>query len=907
PQPIAAREAAELGVAAERVPEVLRRQREAEAVQKIAAEQPAVRPSMVEKPQTVMEAIRKSQEGRKPVFDEFGDEIVRGKTVVDSMGRTLKVDSVNAEQGNLTVRYQGRRQQVPIAEVTVKRHGRPKALEGIGRKPVRHFGESEEAFGARVNRERGFIRGEQLFPKEWVEAVGDIGRGIADIFKRKPSRPTAAPAAPPPSGQPPNIPSEVGKVGERLSRSAEMLLEQSENIKQTGTFEKGARPERRRMAPVQPQRLVSEKMIKDLNAEIVGAARRVKELRAEAQTTASPRMNHALEAAEQRLNLVAERYRPLPKAAGRAVKAFDVPVPEELIAELNKVGLFMKKVSKPGLSDMAYEAWVNFLLSGPKTHIVNTVSNTLVRLSTPVERGLAGGIDFLRAKITGASQERFMGEVAADIYGMTAGLKQGMRHALQAWKTEVPTRGVSKLEFARQKSIPGRTGRIIRAPGRALIAADEFFKAVNETAGKHVLAYREAARQGLTGTAKAKRIAELLENPPPGLLEKAAGDMLYRVFQQPFGPSGRHMAGLRANTPGLRYIIPFLRTPINIAKYGLERTPLNFLRLTAKAFKREAPLRGGALAEELAKPVIGTLIGAGVVLWASEGYITGGGPKDPSRKRVLRETGWQPYSIKIGDTYYSYARFEPVGALFGMAADFYNTFDDLDELEQSELISQIVLSITRNFTSKTYLRGLTDAINAISEPERYGRYWLEGLAGTAIPTVVADVARAIDPYFRRPETPLEAVKARIPGLSKSVPARRGVFGKPIERPGGTATKLLSPVYVSPEKGGMVERELARLKISLGRPSRMMMFEGQEVEMTRPEYEQFQEARGQLAQQELAAFVRQPFYNQLSDEDKVSIIRSVFQRAGREARERILLGRMTIARPQSNLAPAPGLR
>ncbi|KKL16211.1 hypothetical protein LCGC14_2497860, partial [marine sediment metagenome] len=149
------------------------------------------------KPQTVMEAIRKSQEGRKPVFDEFGDEIVRGKTVVDSMGRTLQVDSVNAEQGNLTVRYQGRRQQVPIAEVTVKRHGRPKALEGIGRKPVRHFGESEEAFGARVNRERGFIRGKDLLPGEWLESLGDIGRGIKDIITRsKTKTKTVSPESP---------------------------------------------------------------------------------------------------------------------------------------------------------------------------------------------------------------------------------------------------------------------------------------------------------------------------------------------------------------------------------------------------------------------------------------------------------------------------------------------------------------------------------------------------------------------------------------------------------------------------------------------------------------------------------------------------------------------------------------
>jgi hypothetical protein len=115
------------------------------------AERPAPEPPSAVEQLKVAGVFRKEK-----ALDEFGDEIVRGKTVVDSMGRTLQVDSVNAQRGELSVHYQGRKQTVPIAEVTVKRRGRPKALEGIGRKPVRYFGESEEAFGARVSRELGF-------------------------------------------------------------------------------------------------------------------------------------------------------------------------------------------------------------------------------------------------------------------------------------------------------------------------------------------------------------------------------------------------------------------------------------------------------------------------------------------------------------------------------------------------------------------------------------------------------------------------------------------------------------------------------------------------------------------------------------------------------------------------------
>lgn len=70
---------------------------------------------------------------------------------------------------------------------------------------------------------------------------------------------------------------------------------------------------------------------------------------------------------------------------------------------------------------------------------------------------------------------------------------------------------------------------------------------------------------------------------------------------------------------------------------------------------------------------------ASVSMLANDGLITGRGPADYRENNVLRETGWQPYSIRVGDTYYAYNRFEPVGILFGLAADWADIYKYADK------------------------------------------------------------------------------------------------------------------------------------------------------------------------------------------------------------------------------------
>ncbi|KKL47793.1 hypothetical protein LCGC14_2331990, partial [marine sediment metagenome] len=171
------REAADLGVAAERVPEVLRRQREAEAVTARAAERLPERPSpILEEPPPPPEGF--VLEKGKTLVDEFGDTVERGGRVVDSLGRSGKVRSVGAlvqdletgkavfREDTLKVDFGKGPEPVPLTDVTVKRHGRPKALEGIGGVKAPDFGSPERL----EFKERGFLRifegAEKLNPRE---------------------------------------------------------------------------------------------------------------------------------------------------------------------------------------------------------------------------------------------------------------------------------------------------------------------------------------------------------------------------------------------------------------------------------------------------------------------------------------------------------------------------------------------------------------------------------------------------------------------------------------------------------------------------------------------------------------------------------------------------------------------
>jgi hypothetical protein len=557
-----------------------------------------------------------------------------------------------------------------------------------------------------------------------------------------------------------------------------------------------------------------------------------------------------------------------------------------------EVNSFIREVSKATTADMVFEAWINGLLSGPATHMVNISSNTLTTLLAMPEAAAAAAFEAGRAKVKGVPRQRFFGEVPYRAYGAWEGIKHGTRKGLWSFINEMSTEGASKIETRRFASIPSKRvnilgkevklgGKQVRLPGRMLMAMDEFFKAVNYESAKHAFVYREANKRGLKGKAKTDFIAEQVNRPDLKISRAAREESVYRVFQKELGPVGKSIAQFRESHPSIKAVIPFLRTPINIVKYGLERTPLNYLRIAK--LMGEKTLKGAALADELANATVGSMIAATAFMFAKEGQITGAGPQNRAERDLKYRQGWQPYSIKIGDEYHHYGRFEPVGMVVGMAADIAEIWDKLDEKDQDDIAQLLIRAMAMNLSNKTFLKGVSDILGAMFDPDRYLESYSKRFAASGVPSFFASIERGVDPELRDAQTVVDALMARTPGLSKYLPARVDLWGDPIKAEGTTVARMISAAYRSKVKDNPIDKELERLKLYPGMPSRKIG----DIELTPRQYHDYAKMAGKEAKRMLMKEVKSSGWKRKSDEAKIITVNAMIRASRVKAKNKML--------------------
>ena len=259
--------------------------------------------------------------------------------------------------------------------------------------------------------------------------------------------------------------------------------------------------------------------------------------------------------------------------AGRLKDAADRII--DLEADPSNLNRFIEKVSKPKFSDRAQEIWYNYLLSGPQTHAVNILSNTMTALGQVPEHAIAAGIGATRRAIGREASDRVLfSELGARAVGLLQGTKEGLREFARALRTGEAADFVNKLEHQTQKAVPGIKGEVLRVPTRLLTAEDELFKAIARRMELSGLAIRQAAKEGRTGQEAKDRAAELLVDPTDDMMAKALDYGRYLTFQRPLGDGlAGGLSRITQNQPYLKAVLPFIRTPTNLIKFTAEPRP----------------------------------------------------------------------------------------------------------------------------------------------------------------------------------------------------------------------------------------------------------------------------------------------------------------------------------------------
>jgi hypothetical protein len=523
--------------------------------------------------------------------------------------------------------------------------------------------------------------------------------------------------------------------------------------------------------------------------------------------------------------------------------------PKEVIQILKPKSMMGK------LIDAHNEVWINGILSGVKTHVVNMTSATVNTLLTPANQIIGGVITRNPAEIReGFALYRGLYRHIFDSLEMAGRAMKTERAVLDPGKStdEMMEKAISGKNFETLGRFADWMGYAARIPGRFLKAEDEFFKQMNYRAKVEAGAARQAAELVHAGKLDPSKMVEFTTDgkvikisevekfirekfaaafsPDQVGLNKNAIEYSREItFTQDlnaikthdwFGNPGARIQQFAAGHPWLRgTILPFIKVPTNLMREAGNYTPI------VGAFKKEGmdiwkgiekdPTKRAMFAGKMAT---GSMMWVGATMLALQGRITGSAFGDKDMRARQMESGWQPYSVvfeKADGTkeYVSFQRLDPYGMVFGLAADVAYLSNHIDENSRNNLALALTTALAKNLSSKSYLQGLVEWSSMLGggySAEEQTKRMLQMRAASYLPNALNAITG--DDELKELRTTVDAMMAKIPGLSSQVEAKRDYFGEKRVAPMGYPWNAIDPFPVSESKD-KVRQELARLSRS----------------------------------------------------------------------------------------------
>lgn len=600
------------------------------------------------------------------------------------------------------------------------------------------------------------------------------------------------------------------------------------------------------------------------------------------------------------------------------------------------------------------EYTLNAMLSSPKTHVINFVSNVLNTTIYSFDRTLGGAWRYMSAGDKAAWRE-----VQLEWSGKMHGLGEAWSLAKQAFKDGAPvTDKRQRLEFqtrqaigvdstdanffrsvanrrraAKGDEVVENTGKFyekaintlgvtVRIPGRLLVTGDEFFKAITRNAEIKVLAFRqadaEATKRGLEYGTDAyeafitKRVTKLsnteIRDPEnirimTDAIEKSRLTTFQEAPRTNFGAKSEAL--MNANWVVKLMIAPFFRTPMNILRQGImDRTPLAI----ASQSYRDAIKRGGREAAEARARMLSGM-GAMTVFYGLMGdddskglQIVGKLPWDSSAKT----SGVKDYSIRIGNNWYQFSRLEPMGMWLGMIADMKTLMHYRQDEDASLSMVQFALfSFLNNVTDKTYMRSIADIQDTMegiasgreATAERALDRFAAGQFGKLIPQLYKSGARALEDdetsHAKEVWDVIDIMLDRASTFDKDLVPKHDILGRPVPRDAGLSA-LLNPFAISKHSDDPVDQEFFRLGFSVKPMRKTLGAEG--IELTNEEFSKLTGLVGELGlHKTLTQIVASSGYQNMNDELKRVTLKKLINQYRAAARATILTDPQVIKR------------
>jgi hypothetical protein len=274
--------------------------------------------------------------------------------------------------------------------------------------------------------------------------------------------------------------------------------------------------------------------------------------------------------------------------------------------------------------------------------------------------------------------------------------------------------------------------------------------------------------------------------------------------------------------PFLTPLLPFVRVSSNLTDYAFNK--LSPLGMLSDNYKKAMAAGGPETAVTATRMAVGTTLWGTAGLMAYGDLITGRGPTDPKmRDNWLQDH--QPYSIKTPSGWVSYRRLEPFATPLGFAADVASILHDHGSdpdiaNDGGRLMWALAASASNAVVNKTYLSGLVKFMDAVGSGDgNKMKAFGDGLLSSPIPAGLGAINT--DPYLRDTKGLFDALVNKVPGWSRSLPAKYNWAGEPIMA--HRQQHSLNPFALMPNKGPVAEDDVAQLNRALTPPPTVERF------------------------------------------------------------------------------------
>lgn len=357
-------------------------------------------------------------------------------------------------------------------------------------------------------------------------------------------------------------------------------------------------------------------------------------------------------------------------------------------------------------------------------------------------------------------------------------------------------------------------------------------------------------------------------------------------------------------------ILPFKKTPINIAKTALNYSPLGFAKaLSYDAVQvKKGNIQASQMIDNLAQGITGTALTLIGYMLAKSGFLNGAGDDDKESKYDY-QLGEQPYSVNIGGETFSLSWLSPIAMPLFVGANAYEQLEEGKEWNGDVVIETLAQTLDP-LSEMSFLSSLNDVLSSydsgIQKFAGIGESMAQNYITQFTPTLLSQIAQVkddtkrstkvgADSGFKFFDETINKLKYKIPFLRETLEPSTDIWGNEIKQADNIIERafetFLAPYARKENIVSAVDEEIKALYHETGDeglipsvPYNYINYDGEKHEMSDTEFTEFKKQYGEKAFDLMEDLFNTQTYRNASSEDKADMINGVYDYARDEAKK-----------------------